>query len=86
MLRLDKFLKVSRVIKRRTLSKEACDGGHVQVNGRVAKAGLEVKTGDNVEITFGSRKLKFEIVAVKETVPAKEASSLYRIIEGQEID
>ncbi|GAB6179120.1 RNA-binding S4 domain-containing protein [Desulfotomaculum defluvii] len=80
-MRLDKFLKVSRVIKRRTLAKEVCDSGHIQVNGRVAKASLEVKPGDRVEINFGSRKTCFEIIEVKETVPAKEAASLYKIIE-----
>ena len=80
-MRLDKFLKVSRVIKRRTLAKEVCDNGHVQVNNRVAKAGLEVKTGDRVEINFGTRKLLFEILELKETMPAKEAASLYKVIE-----
>lgn len=80
-MRLDKFLKVSRVIKRRTLAKEVCDGGHVLVNDRPAKAGLEVKPGDKVEIDFGTRKVVFEIVEVKETIPAKEAASLYRVIE-----
>jgi ribosomal 50S subunit-recycling heat shock protein len=80
-LRLDKFLKVSRVIKRRTLAKEVCDSGHIMVNNRVAKAGLEVKPGDKVEIDFGSRKLLFEILEVKETIPAKEAASLYKVIE-----
>ncbi|SHK35318.1 RNA-binding S4 domain-containing protein [Desulforamulus aeronauticus] len=80
-MRLDKFLKVSRVIKRRTLAKEVCDNGHVLVNNRVAKAGLEVKVGDRVEINFGSRKLLFEILELKETMPAKEAASLYKMIE-----
>ncbi|AQS57867.1 RNA-binding S4 domain-containing protein [Desulforamulus ferrireducens] len=80
-MRLDKFLKVSRVIKRRTLAKEVCDNGHVQVNNRVAKAGLEVKVGDRVEVNFGTRKLVFEILELKETVPAKEAASLYKVIE-----
>lgn len=80
-MRLDKFLKVSRVIKRRTLAKEVCDSGHALVNGRVAKAGLEVKTGDHVELHFGPKKLVFEILDIKETVPAKEAGSLYKIIE-----
>lgn len=80
-MRLDKFLKVSRVIKRRTLAKEVCDSGHIMVNNRAAKAGLEVKPGDKVEIDFGSRKLLFEILEVKETIPAKEAASLYKVIE-----
>lgn len=81
-MRLDKYLKVSRVIKRRTLAKEVCDGGKILVNGRVAKAGLEVKPGDRVDLQIGSRKLSFEILEIKETVPAKEAASLYKIIEG----
>ncbi|WP_333871428.1 RNA-binding S4 domain-containing protein [Desulforamulus putei] len=80
-MRLDKFLKVSRVIKRRTLAKEVCDSGQVLVNNRVAKAGLEVKPGDKVEINFGTRKLVFEILEIKETIPAKEAAGLYKIIE-----
>ncbi|NMA52265.1 MAG: RNA-binding S4 domain-containing protein [Peptococcaceae bacterium] len=80
-MRLDKFLKVSRVIKRRTLAKEVCDQGHVSVNGRVAKAGLEVKPGDRLEIRFGPRVLKLEIIDVRDNVPAKLAAELYRIIE-----
>ncbi|SHF39092.1 Ribosomal 50S subunit-recycling heat shock protein, contains S4 domain [Desulforamulus putei DSM 12395] len=80
-MRLDKFLKVSRVIKRRTLAKEVCDSGQVLVNNRVAKAGLEVKPGDKVKINFGTRKLVFEILEIKETIPAKEAAGLYKIIE-----
>lgn len=82
-MRLDKFLKVSRVIKRRTLAKEVCDGGKIVVNGRVAKAGLEVKPGDQVDLQIGSRSLSFEIVEIKEAVPAKEAASLYKVIEGK---
>ena len=80
-MRLDKFLKVARVIKRRTLAKEVCDSGHAMVNGRVAKAGLEVKPGDRVELNFGSRKVIFEILEIKETIPAKEADRLYKILE-----
>lgn len=79
-MRLDKFLKVARVIKRRTLAKEICDGGKVKVNGRVAKAGLEVKPGDQVDLQVGARNLFFEIIDIKETVPAKEASNLYKIL------
>lgn len=82
IMRLDKFLKVARIIKRRTLAKEVCDGGKVMVNGRVAKAGLEVKPGDQVELRVGSRNLSFEIVEIRETVPAKEAASLYKILSG----
>jgi len=80
-LRLDKFLKVSRVIKRRTLSKEVCDRGQVTVNGRVAKAGTEVKAGDTLDIHFGHRTLKLEVVSIQENVPAKLAAELYKVIE-----
>ncbi len=81
MQRLDKFLKVSRVIKRRILAKEICDRGQVMVNGRVAKAGTTVKEGDTLVINFGRRVLKLEIVSVKENVNAGSASELYRVIE-----
>jgi ribosomal 50S subunit-recycling heat shock protein len=80
-VRLDKFLKVSRVIKRRTLANEVCDQGHVSVNGRVAKAGMEVKPGDVLEIRFGQRMLKLEVVDVRENVPAKLAAELYKVLE-----
>jgi ribosomal 50S subunit-recycling heat shock protein len=80
-LRLDKFLKVSRVIKRRTLANELCDQGHVSVNGRVAKAGIEIKPGDILEVRFGHRMLKLEVVDVRENVPAKLAAELYKLLE-----
>jgi len=80
-LRLDKFLKVSRVIKRRTLANEMCDQGHVSVNGRVAKAGLEIKPGDILEVRFGHRMLKLEVVDVRDNVPAKLAAELYKVLE-----
>ena len=80
-MRLDKFLKVSRVIKRGTLANEVCDQGHVSVNGRVAKAGLEIKPGDILEVRFGHRMLKLEVVDVRENVPAKLAAELYKVLE-----
>lgn len=80
-MRLDKFLKVSRVIKRRTLAKEVCDRGQAEVNGRSAKAGTDIKPGDIVSINFGSRKVKLEVVSVKDNVPAKLAAELYKMIE-----
>lgn len=80
-MRLDKFLKVSRVIKRRTLAKEVCDRGQVEVNGRPAKAGADIKPGDMVRINFGSRKVVLEVVSVKDNIPAKSAAELYRMIE-----
>ena len=80
-MRLDKFLKVSRVIKRRTLAKEVCDRGQVMVNDRRAKAGTDVKAGDTVTIGFGNRTLKLKIVEVRESVPAKVAKELYEVLE-----
>ncbi|HBV99278.1 MAG: RNA-binding protein S4 [Peptococcaceae bacterium BICA1-7] len=80
-MRLDKFLKVARIIKRRTVSKEVCDQGQAKVNGRAAKAGLEVKPGDMVEITLGVRLIRFEILDVRENVAARDASELYRMLE-----
>ena len=80
-MRLDKFLKVSRLIKRRTVANEACDNARVTVNGRPAKASYDVKVGDVVEITFGGRTLKIRVLDVKETVGKGDASSLYQVLE-----
>jgi ribosomal 50S subunit-recycling heat shock protein len=80
-MRLDKYLKVSRVIKRRTVANEICDQGQASVNGRVAKAGLEVKPGDKIEITLGERVIRIEILEVKESIAAKDAATLYRNLE-----
>ena len=80
-MRLDKFLKVSRIIKRRTVANDACDAAHVTVNGRPAKASYDVKVGDVVEITFGGRTLKIRVLDVKETVGKGDASSLYQVLE-----
>ncbi len=80
-MRLDKYLKVSRVIKRRTVANEACDAGRVTVNGKVARASYDVKVGDTVEITFGTRIVRFEITQVSEVVRKDDAAALYRIIE-----
>ena len=77
-MRLDKWLKVSRLIKRRTVAQEACDGGHVSVNGRTAKPSAEVKEGDVVEISFGSRLLRAEVLSVAETVRKDDAAAMYR--------
>ncbi len=82
-MRLDKFLKVSRVIKRRTLAKEVCDRGQVEVNGRVAKAGTEIKTGDILNVNFGNRKFKLQVVSIRENVPAKLAAELYQVMEDK---
>lgn len=80
-MRLDKFLKVSRIIKRRTLAKEVCDRGQVTVNGRAAKAGTEIKPEDILVISFGNRTLKIKIISIQENVPAKAAADLYEVLE-----
>ena len=80
-MRLDKYLKVSRIIKRRTVAKEACDGGRVSINGKVCKAGAEVKEGDVMEIRFGNRVGRYEITDVKEVVRKENAQDMYRVLE-----
>jgi len=80
-MRLDKYLKVSRIIKRRTVANEACDAGRVEVNNKQAKASLEVKTGDIISIRFGDKVTKLEVLAVKETVRKEDASALYKLVE-----
>ena len=80
-MRLDKYLKVSRIIKRRTVANEACDAQHVTVNGKDAKASYNVKLDDIIEVTFGQKRLKIKVTSVKETVSKAEASSMYEIIE-----
>ncbi|GHU97441.1 RNA-binding S4 domain-containing protein [Clostridia bacterium] len=77
-MRLDKFLKVSRLIKRRTVANEACDGERVTVNGKVAKASYDVKVGDVLEIRFGARKTRVEVLAVAEQASKDAAAGLYR--------
>ncbi len=79
-MRLDKFLKVSRLIKRRTVANEACDAGRVLVNDKVAKASLNVKEGDIIEIQFGTRNVKVEVLNVQETVKKEEAKELFRYL------
>ena len=79
-MRLDKFLKVSRLIKRRTVATEACDAGRVLVNDKTAKASLNVKEGDVIEIQFGTRTVKVEVLDVQETVKKDEAKELYRYL------
>jgi len=81
-MRLDKYLKVSRLIKRRTVAKDMVDAGRVKVNGKVAKPGSEIKVGDELEIGFGRRQTRVQIADVKETIKASEASSLYIMLEG----
>ena len=79
-MRLDKFLKVSRLLKRRTIAQEACDGGRVKVNGKTVKPAFNIKVGDVIEIGFNSGTVKIEILDVKETVRKEQVESLYRII------
>lgn len=79
-MRLDKFLKVSRLIKRRTVANEACDAGRVTVNGKTAKASLNVKAGDILEIQFGNKSVKAEILDVRDTVKKDEAKELFRYL------
>mgnify|MGYP000062688975 FL=1 len=77
-MRLDKYLKVSRLIKRRTVANEACDAGRIQVNGKVAKASVQVKPGDVIEIQFGNRNTKVEVLSINETYKKDEAKELYK--------
>lgn len=79
-MRLDKFLKVSRLIKRRTIANEACDAGRVTVNGKVAKASVNVKPGDIIEIGFGTRSVKVEVLSIAETSRKDEAKELFRYL------
>lgn len=79
-MRLDKWLKVSRLIKRRTVAQEACDGGRVSVNGKTAKPSQDVKVGDTVEIAFGAKTLRAEVLSVQETVRKDDAAAMYREI------
>ncbi len=79
-MRLDKYLKVSRLIKRRTVANEACDAGRVLVNGKVAKAGTAVKEGDEIELMFGTRTIKVRVLAVAETVRKEDAALMYEMV------
>ncbi len=80
-MRLDKFLKVSRIIKRRTVANEACDAGRVSVNGRIARASYDVKTGDILEISFGGRTVKAEVLDVSDNVRKDAAAQMYKIVD-----
>ena len=79
-MRLDKFLKVSRMIKRRTVAIEACDAGRVLVNGKMAKASVKVKPGDVIEIQFGTRTVKVEVLELQETTKKEEAKDLFKYL------
>ncbi len=77
-MRLDKYLKVSRIIKRRTVANEACDAQHVSVNGKVARASYDVKVGDIIEITFGQNTNRFEVLSVSEHATKESAASMFK--------
>ncbi len=79
-MRLDKFLKVSRLIKRRTVANEACDNGRVCANGRTVKASYEVKEGDEITISFGAKPLTIKVLSVKDNVAKDAAQSLYEVL------
>ncbi len=79
-MRLDKYLKVSRLIKRRSVANEACDGGRVMVNDKVAKAGTKVKVGDIIEIAFGNKSVKAEILKIQDTTKKEEAKDMFRYL------
>lgn len=81
IMRIDKYLKLTRIIKRRTIANEACDAGRVKVNGKTVRASYDVKMGDIIEITFGNRAVKAEVLDVKDVIKKEDAASLYRIIE-----
>ena len=84
-MRLDKYLKVSRIIKRRTVAKEASEGGRVTLNGKVAKPSTEVKEGDVLEIRFGEKLARYRILTVAETVRKADAGAMYELIDGEDI-
>lgn len=79
-MRLDKYLKISRLIKRRTIANEACDAGKVIVNGKEARASYDVKTGDVIEIKLGAKSVKVKVTAVKEVVRKEEADTMYEAV------
>lgn len=80
-MRIDKFLKVSRILKRRTVAKQAAEGGRIKVGGRTVKPSYDLKIGDQVELGFSSGTLKFKVLSLKEVVKKEEAESLYEIVE-----
>ena len=80
-MRIDKYLKVSRIIKRRTIAKEACDRDRVSINGRICKAGADVAEGDVIEVRFGSGVFKARVLSLKESVRKEEAAEMYEVVE-----
>ncbi len=84
-MRIDKFLKISRVIKRRTVAQEACDGGRIEINGKTAKPSKEVRVGDVVTVTFGNRAMTFEVLSVDERQTKQSADTMYRICDENQV-
>ena len=84
-MRIDKFLKISRVIKRRTVAQEACDGGRIEVNGKTAKPSKDVNVGDVVSVTFGNRTMSFEVLSTDEHQTKQSAESMYRLLTSEEL-
>ena len=80
-MRIDKFLKVSRVIKRRSVAADACDGGRIEINGKVAKPSKDVKIGDVVQVSFGNNTLRFEVLDTNEKQTKQSAENMYRVLE-----
>ncbi len=81
-MRLDKYLKVSRLIKRRTVANDACDGEHISVNGKTAKASYQVKEGDMISITYGEKTVTVKVLDIKYSTKKADAASMYEIVEG----
>lgn len=79
-MRIDKYLKISRIIKRRTIAQEACDSGRVMINEKVAKSSTDVKIGDIIEIRFGTNSAKYEVLEIKEHVKKEETDNMYRLL------
>ena len=84
-MRLDKYLKVSRLIKRRTVAKEVCDAGRIQINGRPAKAGTNVEVGDKISVSYGGRLREAEVLIVAETMRADQSDTMYRILSEKRL-
>ncbi|MBR4800269.1 MAG: RNA-binding S4 domain-containing protein [Clostridia bacterium] len=80
-MRIDKFLKISRVIKRRTVAADACDGGRIEINGKVAKPSKDVKVGDVVSVSFGNNTMRFEVLSIDEHQTKQSAESMYKILD-----
>ena len=79
-MRIDKYLKISRIIKRRTIAQEACDSGRVMINDKVAKSSTDVKVGDVIEIRFGTNTSKYEVLEIKEHVKKEDTETMYRMV------